>query len=509
MPRLIAPPQRNPHRLKHMRRCLVMLVLLSLLSLPTPNETSAYELDRRALLFTGPTPTVDPAFPYYQGRTPDSIAEEIALRGYRAVHLVVTSEKNVNAALIDAFHDHGIAVWAMVWAGGTYSTAGFPPEWPEWRQELITPAAPDGFIYLSPYHPGYRAWKKAAIAELIQTYPFDGIELVEAFFPNWNGLQSGVYGDIGPFARAAFRERYGEEPPDFVDRSSPRYYTKVPDLYEKWVQVRVDTVTEWLDELINGDGGIRDVRPGIPVATWTLATDWPNSMQKARYDLGEDLAAVLATVKPDIHFLQTNWPDWIKGDLPPDYIRSYQPYVDLIRAVAPDLPIGIQADIGSQIQNRRDWDWIAEFEQTAWQMGFATTTMYEYHIAMYMYTEAPRVEKVTWLDEQTVRLSFNKRIDWLSARNLEQFLAVQEAGSTEPHPTVNTSSVRVDGNRVLLTLEGPADALATGFYLKVEGVRDVPQLRLLKQFPALTMETQWVAVPPRVGLPEDPPAPRG
>ena len=99
----------------------------------------------------------------------------------------------------------------------------------------------------------------------------------------------------------------------------------------------------------------------------------------------------------------------------------------------------------------RDWDWIAEFEQTAWQMGFATTTMYEYHIAMYMYTEAPRVEKVTWLDEQTVRLSFNKRIDWLSARNLEQFLAVQEAGSTEPHPTVNTSSVRVDGNRALLT----------------------------------------------------------
>lgn len=497
-PTLTLPSPRQ-HKMKQLTKWLLMAPILFLLGVPTHGETAAKAPDVQSLLFHGPTPTVDAAFLYYQGRTADSIAEEIALRGYKTVHMVVTSERNVNGQLLDALHDHGIAVWAMVWAGGTYSTAGFPAEWPEWRQQLITPAAPDGFIYLSPYHPGYREWKKKAVAQLIQDYPFDGIELVEAFFPNWNGLQSGVYGDIGPYAQAAFRERFGEEPPDFVDRSSPRYYTKVPALYEKWVQFRVDTVTEWLDELVNGEGGIRQARPGIPVATWTLATDWPRSMEKARYDLGEDLAAVLKAVKPDIHILQTNWPDWIKGELPADYIRSYQPYIDVIRSVAPDMPIGIQADIGSQIQNRRDWDWIAQFEEVAWDMGFSTTTMYEYHIAMYMYTEPPRIEQVSWIDDTTIRLSFNKRIDWTSARNLSQFQVMTDESGEEPHPELTASALRYDGNRIHVTISGPEKALAAGFYLKVEGVRDLPLVRLLKDFPALTMEPQLVSVPSRVG----------
>lgn len=486
---------RRQHGMKQRLRWLLIAPMLLLLGGPTQTETVAKASDLRAQLFSGPTPTVDAAFAYYQGRSADSIAEEIALRGYEAVHMVITSEMRVNAELIDAFHDHGIAVWGMVWAGGTYSTEGFPAEWPEWRQQLITPAAPDGFIYLSPYHPGFRAWKKASLSKLVQEYPFDGIELVEAFFPNWNGLQSGVYGDIGPYAQAAFRDRFGKEPPNFTDRSSPLYYTKVPELFEEWTQFRVDTVTEWLDDLINGPGGIREARPNIPVATWTLATDWPGSMEKARVDLGEDLAAVIETVKPDIHFLQTNWPDWIKGELAPDYVRRYEPYVNVIRGVAPDLPIGIQADTGSQVQNRRDWDWIAAFKEASWETGFVTSTMYEYHIAKYMYTEAPRIVQAQRLDSQTVRLSFNKRIDRFSARSLDQFEVVTSEAGRTPHPSLSVSRTVVDGHRIDVTLQGPEDASNSDIYLRVHGVRDTPMLRLLKEYPALTMEPQVVLVP--------------
>ncbi|MGE5483194.1 MAG: family 10 glycosylhydrolase [Bacteroidota bacterium] len=440
----------------------------------------------RELLFSGPTPTVDPSFAYYQGRSPESIAEEIALRGYRTVHLVITSEKNVNAALIDAFHKEGIAVWGMVWAGGTYSTAGYPPEWEEWRQQLITPAAPSGFIYLSPYHPGFREWKKQVLAELVRTYPIDGIELVEAFFPNWDGLRSGVYGDIGPYAQSAFREKFGEDPPDFTDRRSPRYFTKVPDLYKKWVQFRVDTVTEWLDYLVNGEGGIRDARPGIPVSTWTLATDWPGALEKSRVDLGEDTAAVVARVKPDIHFLQTNWPDWIKADLPPDYMRRYTPFIQEIRRVAPDMPIGLQGDIGSLEPMRHDWDWIEEFSQAAWETGFSTYTIYEYHIGRYMYTEAPRVVKVRRGGPGWVILSFNKRVDAWSARDAGNFTVLGD---------LTVDQVLVDGNRVMIHLEGPADQVDGELRLYVSGITDTPELRLLKNYPALTMEPQEVTVP--------------
>lgn len=486
--------RRRPAAGRHRSWAAMILLGVMLMSTPAAAASPFTPEEAKALLFHGPTTTVDAGFPYYQGRSVESIAEEIALRGYRAVHLVITSEKNVNRALIDAFHAQGIAVWGMVWAGGTYSTAGFPPEWPEWRQQLITPAAPDGFIYLSPYHPGYRAWKKAALRELVQNYPIDGIELVEAFFPNWNGLQTGVYGDIGPYAQEAYRQRYGEEPPNFTDPSHPRYYTKVPDVYQRWIQFRVDTVTEWLNDLVNGPGGIREARPGIPVATWTLATDWPNSMAKARVDVGEDLAAVITAVRPDLHFLQTNWPDWIKANLSPDYIRRYAPYLETLRAAAPDLPVGIQADIGSQPQNRRDWDWIRALERTAWEMGFSTSTLYEYHIGMYMYTEPPRIVRAVRPAADTVVLSFNKRIDWRSTRDVSQFTVLAADGSGA-HPDVRVARALVDGNRLTLTLEGSAAALQGPLELHVRGVTDLPAVYLLKNYPALTMEPQQVSVP--------------
>lgn len=479
------------HMLLHIGLILWLFCLGSLAHAHSPFDTD----QARELLFNGPTPAVDPVFPYYQGRSPESIAEEIALRGYRAVHMVITSEKNVDEALIRAFHAEGIAVWGMVWAGGTYSTVGFPAEWPEWRQQLITPAAPDGFIYLSPYHPDYRIWKKAAVSELVRQYPLDGIELVEAFFPNWNGLQSGVYGDIGPHAREAFRQMYGEDPPNFTDTQSTSYYTKVPALYDKWVQFRVDSVTDWLDDLVNGPGGIRETRPDIPVSTWTLATNWPNSMEKARLDLGEDLSAVVQRVKPDIHFFQTNWPDWLQADLPADYARLYAPYVQALREIDPDLPIGIQADIGSQIQNRRDWDWITAFEEAAWDTGFSTHTMYEYHIALYMYTEPPSIMKVRRSGPTTFTLSFNKRIDWFTARSTDQFVVLNDGSDSEEHPSVNVTRVTADGNRLLIELSGPPEEMESELCIKVTGVRDAPMLRLLKQMPALTMEPQVVTVP--------------
>ncbi|HHV54767.1 MAG TPA: N-acyl-D-glucosamine 2-epimerase [Firmicutes bacterium] len=453
------------------------------------NSAPAGEAERRELLFHGPTPTVDPGFAYYQGRSAESIAEELALRGYKTVHLVITSEKNVNGALIDALHQQGIAVWGMVWAGGTYSTTGFPPEWPDWRQQLITPAAPSGFIYLSLFHPGYRAWKKEALAELVRNYPIDGIELVEAFFPNWDGLRSGVYGDIGPYAVAAFRQRFGEDPPNFTDRRDPRYYTKVPELYRRWVQFRVDAVTDFLDELVNGKGGIREARPGIPVATWTLATDWPGALEKSRVDLGEDTAAIVTKVRPDIHFFQTNWPDWIKPNLLPDYVRRYAPFIQELRRVAPNLPVGVQADIGSLQQVRRGWDWIAAFEKAAWETGFSTYTLYEYHIGLYMYTEKPRIVRVRRGGPGWVILSFNKRVDATSAQDTDHYQVVTSAGTP-----AEVDQVFVDGNRVMLHLNIPDGLDAGPLTIRVEGIQDAAELRLLKNYPALTMEPQEISL---------------
>ena len=271
MPRLIAPPQRNPHRLKHMRRCLVMLVLLSLLSLPTPNETSAYELDRRALLFTGPTPTVDPAFRITKAARPTASPRRSLCGlpgGASRRHQREERQRRPDRRAPRPRH----RCVAMVWAGGTYSTPGSR------RMARVAPGAHHARRSRRFHLPLALPSRLPCVEEsrYRRAHPnvsFDGIELVEAFFPNWNGLQSGVRRHR-PFARAAFRERYGEEPrTSSIARA--RYYTKVPDLYENGCSFGRYSY-RMADELINGDGGIRDVRPGIPVATWTLATDWPN-----------------------------------------------------------------------------------------------------------------------------------------------------------------------------------------------------------------------------------------
>lgn len=241
---------------------------------PQEPEPAVSPETRRKLL-CGPTTQIDPAFSYYQGRSADSIADELFHRGYQAVRLVIRSEvdADVNGGFIEALHRRGIAVWGMVWGGGTYSTFGYPPEWPAWRQTVIRPTNIAGFIFLSPFHPDWRAFKKKMVTDLVRNYPIDGFEIIESFWPNGDGLQSGTYGDVGPWAAKVFKEKTGWEMPNFVNPSNPRYYTKAPELFRKWTDFRVRAGIEWVNELINGPGGVRSVRPDIIIATWTWATD--------------------------------------------------------------------------------------------------------------------------------------------------------------------------------------------------------------------------------------------
>jgi hypothetical protein len=440
-------------------------------------ENKPVSEDQYALVH-GSSIQIDPTFAYYLGRSAESIAEEIELAGYKTVHYVAGNLANINRELIDAFHRHGIKVWLMAFGNGTPTTAGLPSGWEEWKMELN--GGSNGFIYLSPFNKDYVEWKKTTLAQVMKSYPFDGIELAEPYFPEWDAIQKGNYGDVGPNAQKAFKEEYGLTMPDFSNPDAKNYYTKVPVVYNKWIQFRVDGVNNYLNEVFNGSGGIREVRPDALVATWSLGIDaGPASVALLREYQGLDAPSMIRLVKPDAHFIQTHWPDWIKSEaqLPPDYMRAYQPFYNQIRKMAPDLPIGLQADIGSSQDMIKSGEWFNKFEVAADQLGYSTTTAYEYHIGGYIYNDKPAVKRVRRNGKDSVILSFNKRIDANSAANPDNYSFYSDNNKLN----INVQNIVTDGNMVILI---SGDFPADPFKIAVSHIKDTPDVWLFKGYAA-------------------------
>ncbi|MFD0714253.1 N-acyl-D-glucosamine 2-epimerase [Paenibacillus sp. GCM10027626] len=434
----------------------------------------------RTIAMTGASIKVDPNWPYYRGRSYDSIAEEIELAGYKMVHYVVVNENDIKRELIEAYHKRGIAVWMVVFGNGTYSTAFFPSGWENWKMGLIKPSEVAGYTFFSVFNKDYVEWKKSSLARVVAKYPFDGVEVMESFFPEWNGFETGVYGDVGPNAQQAFKEKYNSEIPDFENENSDRYYKNNPELYQKWIEFRVNGVNDFLNEIFNGAGGVREARPDILVATWSLGIDGgPDSVAKLREMQGYDAAAMVAKVKPDIHYIQTHWPDWYKPEkeLPPDYMKAYQPFFDQVREQSPDLPIGFQADNGSVREMIKSTEWQQQLNIEAKRYGYATWTTYEYHIGGYMYTEKPEPRSAVRQDDGSVMISFSKRIDETAAQDATNYEFWKDGEQLK----VDILRIVVDGNRVVLE----TDRLPEGdFEIVISGIKDTPELWLYKDFPA-------------------------
>jgi hypothetical protein len=423
----------------------------------------------------GPSIQIDPVFPYYKDRSAKSIVDELEMNGYSTVHYFVTDETKVNVELIDKLHARGFTIWAMVLGNGTYTTSHLPKDWPDWQMTLVKPVE-DGYFRLSPFSSRYVQWKKQTIAALARTYPFDGIEVAEPYFPEWNGLSSGVYGDIGPLARAAFKQEYGCEIPEFKHRTSPNYYKKNPILYRQWIEFRVSTVNRFLNELMNGSGSVREQRPDIKIATWSLGIDaGHDSVEKIREFQGIDAAAMISIVRPDVHFIQTHWPEWMRWRLPPDYIKHYEPFAAQIRAVHPNLPLGIQTDIGSLRTMRRSRSWLQDFASHAGRLGYSTWTAYEYHLGAYVYDEKPVLRSAKRHGRNRLLLQFHKRIDPESALISSHYQVIQNGVHIED---AQIEVIEVDGSNVLLqSSQFPRDR----FQLSVSKIKDTPKLWLFPQ----------------------------
>jgi hypothetical protein len=267
-----------------------------------------------------------------------------------------------------------------------------------------------------------------------------------------------------------FKQQYGSDIPDFRHRSSANYYKNNPILYRQWMEFRVWTVNRFLFELINGSGGVREARPGIRIATWSLGIHaGPDSVEKLREYQGLDAAAMITAVRPDLHFIQTQWPDWMRIWLKADYCKHYAPFVTQIRERHPHIPLAIQADIGSIKNMRRSRKWLSDFAAAAVDHGYAAWTAYEYHLGKYMYDEAPRPLRAVRLSPERICVQFSKRV---SVPPEAAFRVLVDGAVQEDLPV---QSIEVDGSNVYLHCRHfPRQP----FELSVSKVADTPELLL-------------------------------
>lgn len=468
-------------------KILLLLLSFSFLSCKESRETDTVtyvipEHKLQRIQASDRTIQIDPTFPYYLDRSVESIADEIVLAGFKAVHYFVVNENYVNGELIKAFQDRGLPVWLLTLGNGTYSTVNYPEGWEEWKMTLnVEKNGETGFTFLSPFNKDFVEWKKESLVKLMKDYPFDGLELAESYLPEWDAISKGTYGDVGPNAAKAFKEQYDLEMLNFSDIKHPYYYKKHPDIYKKWVDFRVNAVNEFLNELINGKGGVREARPDALIATWSLAiNDGPKSPEKLREDQGLDAVSMISTVKPDIHFFQTHWPDWIKSEseLRPDYMKNYKMFVDQVKEKHPNVPIGLQADIGSSRSMIKSKKWVEAFDNEAKRYGYTTWTSYEYHIGGYMYTEKPTPQYAMRNSDKSIVIAFNKRIDETSAKNISNYVFLDNSNNKLD---IDIIDIEVDGHWLILKLNKLHNER---FKVVMNGIKDTPGLWLFKDFPA-------------------------
>ena len=108
----------------------------------------------------GKSVQVDPTFAYYTDRSPESIAAELKVNGYKAMRYIVTRESAAKAELVDACHAAGLTVTYTTFGNGVYSTGDLPPGWADLRMRMKNGAqSSQGYTYLCMNHPAYRRWK--------------------------------------------------------------------------------------------------------------------------------------------------------------------------------------------------------------------------------------------------------------------------------------------------------------------------------------------------------------
>lgn len=413
---------------------------------------------------------VDTGFAYYRDRSAASIAAELAANGLQCFHLICLTDSINPPDLVSEAHAAGLKVWGSFFPTGVYMADSlFPPESRDWHMEF-TGRGVGGYRFLTYVHPEYAAWWKAHLADFYSRHELDGMVWYEVHYPTQQGITgyglSPVFGDVSPGFQTAFRRATGRRDfPSFTDPDSPVYYETDRRLYGDYVEFRVNSVVAFQREVLDGTDGFRRKFPSVPFASWTIAIRHDGGLEALRENEAQDPARVVAELWPDLHFLQTHAPDWAARQLGPDYVHQYAPYTEAVRAVDPELPLGVQADVGSTLPWRRDPEWMAGFRRACRDIGAETTTYYEFSLRWEVYFAPPQAVSGTLAADGQATIVFDQRLAPASCAFLEGY-ELPDGG--------RVSEVSVDGNLLRFRVAGPQ---RDEVVVPLAGITDDPSVR--------------------------------
>lgn len=257
-------------------------------------------------------------------------------------------------------------------------------------------------------------------------------------------------------------------------------------MFEELIDYRVKVINEIYNDIVNGVNGLRENFPGLVIGTWSVALSHEGGLEFLRTWEGQDAADMVKKVKPDVHFFQTHWPDWVMPDLPPDYAKKYKPYIDSLKKVAPDIAIGLQGDIGSHDNMRKSPKWYEDFVKYSGEAGLDATTIYEYLLRWEVYHAAPCLKKSFLVEKNKIDLIFDQPIDPESAKKLSGKKITDFASGK----TYDIKGLETDGNILTLSVEGAPEPGKILSY-PVGGITDKPLLRFPKNPRATAPEEKY------------------
>jgi hypothetical protein len=412
--------------------------------------------------------------PYMQGRSAESVASELAVNGVESIFIIPTSTDGFIDGIVSALHERGIGAGLMIFADCVYTDPEIlPTGWQSWQMQFLNGPSD---LHLSFIYPAFRQWMKQRAVNLCNTNGFDAITFAEPMYPIYDGVTKNpvIYADVSPGYQAIFKADTGETSfPNFTNPSSPAYFETNTALYQKLVQHRKDSITNYFDEIINGTNGLRQAAPDTLVITWSLAC---SKLENGGVQLlpeweGNDAYSIVKKSKPDIHYFQTHWPDWSDPTLSSEYVYQYiDNFKEAWRAM-PDVAIGVQNDIGSWETMRRSNQYYDDFLSACRASNVSNSTCYCFDIRSDIYEAAPQLKRISRSAGNMIRLEFNERIHSNSAQIMRQRTIVNDSDIV-----YNVVSATVDGNLLKLQLD---KQIEDGEILSVDisGISDDPSVR--------------------------------
>lgn len=329
--------------------------------------------------FYGPGVNVDVVFKHYHSKPFPEIAQEIKNKGFTSIHVIdvnLQPEGFQNLAkTANTLHHAGLNTVLTVYPTTDHVAYA---QHPEWRQRSLNGSSSyDWRTYLCPNNPEFSSFMEEKIGKALRVADFDALEFAEPWFEIWGGPEElnvgGYYCCVCDHCRQKFKALSGVDPLGLFDPKGPHYFRKNPDLYEKWIKFRVDSLQSFMLRLYKA---AEKARPGIGRVAM-LVSDCRVEPGKSREYQGQDFDSIIKDVKPDAMVIESAWQDWTQSGLESVYIADYgKAYIPRRGSVK----LLSQCDIGSTQDAKRGIEWLRSFSSISAYAGFEGYVAYEYSI---------------------------------------------------------------------------------------------------------------------------------